>query len=1375
MQINKSKKAQSAIESLMTYGWAIILVVAVIVVLFLLGVFSPLHFISPSPTVSGFTGVKVTTVVANYTYIEFYLTNDLSITVNLNKFLLAYNSTDFSDIHCQYLTLSSGQNSICFGKLNLANTRDTVSLGIDFAISNRINASSNGTMSFVPADITLPLPSIITQFSEEGLPSGLQWWVDYKGINHSSTGTQVSFATIPGNYSFIVGNASFNGCIFTALPSSGYVEAGLVKNIIFINSCAATFIEKELPTGTKWQVVYAGLDNTSNSNLMVFTNEKSGTYSFSVYNSVVGGCIYYPSPSSGSLSVGKYQYIRFLGECTTTFSETGLPPGYNWKVTYDGVQESNTTSVIYYFGAPGNYSYSVNTLSNSTSNPDCSTTYTPSPSTGTVAEGSTVSIIFSAQTTCTTTFTESNLPSGYNWKVTYDSITNNANAPSDITFVTKTSGSNIPTFSYSVNTLSNSSSTLDCTTTYTPSPSSGTAEAGTTNTISFSGSTSCITTFKETGLSSGTTWSVTYNGVDNSSTAPSDITFHTTTSGGSIPSYSYTINSVSPNSSSTLNCTTSYTPSPSSGTAEAGSLVAVSFSEKTNCTTTFDESNLPTSYPWNVTFNNVEKTSTSSSMQFTTINSGGSIPSYSYSVPTISAATVEWNFGTSSYQGGIHQGMPTLPFPLSLSDLNNNNVACSSPYDSQGYTAVGYMYFTSSITVTITSDDAMAVFYAPAGSSSWSSVFGSDAWQGEGATQYGPTTVSVTPGWYEVAVDWTNICGPGMSAFEINGAYMTSNQFNVIGWTPSSNSVKLLPYSDVTANPADPSGITVEQTGSWAHQFNGYFTYTYTPSPSSNTVSAGSTNSISYSTSGTASTEFYQTNLPSSPSSWSVTYDGSSGSNSDGSPITLSQGGQSSPSNYTATATADVTDGVTCTASASVLQGTTYTFTSWICQIPLSVNNLASSSTPSTFQEGVYLDTNTYSTFLNSTMQNVEFTYSNGTVIPSWYEGTYTNSVDGVNQPQALFWLKLTGIAGSSSENIYLNFAYPTSNNLFNGNTVGEAPQLSSTYAEYDDGANVFNDYWNFAGTSLPSGWVSSNQNFVVNNGLTISPASSASAGYIGYSTSTSVPFILDSYITKWSAYSGTSWGEVWWGAGTSFNNPFDAWYGGIQEPDSAQWDYDVSTGTSVDIGTPSPGVFSEFYTSSVSGFYTNYTNPVSTSVSSVGSSLVIGGQVQNSASGDTVIQWARVRSDVPNGISSPSFSNPGGISSGYSYSATNYLPGSLALGFSTYSNSSAPSCKGYELASSGTNLQLNGQCNWGGGYMDIYYAGGNAGYVGFYIYGASDGQTYADGSSDDSCLNTNGGSAEILNLYVPAQTINIHAGLGNGGGTCNNGGVIIN
>ncbi len=1075
MQIKVSKKGQTVVEALMTYGWMIVLVAAVLIVVFLLGLFSPLHFISPSSTISGFTGVKVTAVIANYSYMEFYLTNSLSVSVNLNKFSLLYNNTRLSNVSCQYLTLSPGQNSICFTKLKLANTRDTVSLGITFAISSVINASSNGTMSFVPANINLPLPSIITEFSEEGLPTGSQWWVDFKGANHTSTGTEILFASVPGNYSFIVGNTSFNGCTFTALPSSGYSEAGLLNNIIFINSCAATFIEKELPLGTKWKVEYAGVNQSSTSNLLVFTNEKSGTYPYSVNDSIVAGCVYQPSPSSGSLAVGQYQYIRFLGECTTTFTESGLPSGYKWNMSFDGLGKENTTSNIYYFSSPGNYSYSVSTLSNSTSTPDCSTTYTPSPSSGNVAAGSTVPITFSAETTCTTTFTESGLPSGYQWDVTYNSIPGDADAPSSIPFTTKSSGSSIPTYPYSVPYLSNSSSTLDCKTTYAPSPSSGSAEAGTTVPISFTDFTVCITTFTETGLSSGTTWSVTYNGNPNSSTAPSDITFKTNTTGAGIPAYSYTINKIAPNSSSvydcttattpspssgtdlsagstvaisfsyettcittftetglpsgyewnvtfnsvnednsspnnivfetvtsgagipsysysvptlknsssTLACTTTYTPSPSSNTVSAGSTNAISFSGNTDCTTTFDESNLPTSYPWNVTFNNVEKTSTSTSMQFTTLTSGGSIPSYSYSVPTLSATSIEWNFGTSSYQGRIYQGMPTEPFPSSLSDLNNNALTCppSSTYDSQGYTAVGYMYFTSSITVTITTDDATAVFYTPVGSTSWTSVFGSNAWHGQGATQYGPTTISVTPGWYEVAVDWTNICGPGMSAFEINGAYMLSSQFNVIAWTPSSSSTDLLPYSDVTANPADPSGITVEQTGSWSHEFNGYFTFTYTPSPSSNTVSAGSTNDISYSTAGSSTTVFYETGLPSGYT-WSVSYDNgaASGSASTGSPINLSLSSQSSQSSYTATASVS---GLACTSSVSVEEGTTYTFNSWTCTTTFDETGLPSGTSWSVTYLG-----NTYT----STSTSLQATFTTSTVSTSAQSFTVSNS-----------------------------------------------------------------------------------------------------------------------------------------------------------------------------------------------------------------------------------------------------------------------------------------------------------------------------------------------------------------------------------------------
>ena len=138
--------------------------------------------------------------------------------------------------------------------------------------------------------------------------------------------------------------------------------------------------------------------------------------------------------------------------------------------------------------------------------------------------------------------------------------------------------------------------------------------------------------------------------------------------------------------------------------------------------------------------------------------------------------------------------------------------------------------------------------------------------------------------------------------------------------------------------------------------------------------------------------------------------------------------------------------------------------------------------------------------------QNVEFFYSNGTVIPSWLE-SYSGS-------SAIWWLKLGSIPASSSITVYMGIA-PTSTNLFNTVNDGEAPQLTcpnpsdtascSTYAEYDDGANVFNYYTNFAGTSLPSGWSvtqggGSPFNYTIENGLLLQTGSSGSA-VIQYTT----------------------------------------------------------------------------------------------------------------------------------------------------------------------------------------------------------------------------------------------------------------------------------
>ncbi|MEM3830401.1 MAG: hypothetical protein QXP36_14495, partial [Conexivisphaerales archaeon] len=203
----------------------------------------------------------------------------------------------------------------------------------------------------------------------------------------------------------------------------------------------------------------------------------------------------------------------------------------------------------------------------------------------------------------------------------------------------------------------------------------------------------------------------------------------------------------------------------------------------------------------------------------------------------------------------------------------------------------------------------------------------------------------------------------------------------------------------------------------------------------------------------------------------------------------------------------------------------------------LIINNTQNVSTPNPFQQMInvsssspiwtYINTNQTSAF----GQNVEFIYPNGTVIPSWLE-SYSST-------HAIWWIKIGSIPAKSKLTIYAKIA-SKSTNLFNNKTTGEAPQLSPTYAEYDDGANVFNYYWNFAGTSLPSGLsetVLSNPSgasgsYSVNNGLTISNTNGNDfwKGYymitlIYYKSPISVPFIAQAYITSLTGNSGdTGW-----------------------------------------------------------------------------------------------------------------------------------------------------------------------------------------------------------------------------------------------------------
>ena len=197
---------------------------------------------------------------------------------------------------------------------------------------------------------------------------------------------------------------------------------------------------------------------------------------------------------------------------------------------------------------------------------------------------------------------------------------------------------------------------------------------------------------------------------------------------------------------------------------------------------------------------------------------------------------------------------------------------------------------------------------------------------------------------------------------------------------------------------------------------------------------------------------------------------------------------------------------------------------------PITITNTQSSATPSPFQQMINFtssDPGFSSIATGNFGQNVEFFYYNGTVIPSWLEN-YTST-------NGLWWLKIAAIPGGSSETVYVGFA-PTSISLFNTVNDGEAPQIPcgstptsscSNYAEYDDGAKVFNYYNDFSGTTLTNFLITGSSGYTikVDNGLFIQGGSSNVYGiYLPSNYNFTKNSIFSFYITGVSMVSSNYW-----------------------------------------------------------------------------------------------------------------------------------------------------------------------------------------------------------------------------------------------------------
>ena len=287
-----------------------------------------------------------------------------------------------------------------------------------------------------------------------------------------------------------------------------------------------------------------------------------------------------------------------------------------------------------------------------------------------------------------------------------------------------------------------------------------------------------------------------------------------------------------------------------------------------------------------------------------------------------------------------------------------------------------------------------------------------------------------------------------------------------------------------------------------------------------------------------------------------------------------------------------------------------------VYSVPITLTNTQSAATPIPFQQMITMNSAAYASYEAPNLQNVEFYNSNGAVIPSWLESGNSNT-----STNTIYWLKLVnGIPANSSVTVNMGFASP-STNLLSTQTTGEAPQLSSTYGEYDNGDNIFQVYYNFEGIGTLSGLTLSNGTMSFNDGVFLTPPITGYT-YLQTASKYRIPLIIESFgkANSSNCYPGVEYnssGDQFYGVG---NN---AQYYILSPPDTIHGSFNYGTYY----------VFGMAVTPSLIVGYSNYIQIATQSASPAASGGV--GLAFGTYPGQdySFFYWMRTRAYPPNGI----------------------------------------------------------------------------------------------------------------------------------------------
>ncbi len=282
----------------------------------------------------------------------------------------------------------------------------------------------------VSESVTFSLVIFTVTFTERGLPSGTEWWVNVTGQpSQSSRTTAISVGLPNGTYVYVVATTDKS---YQSSAGAFTVRGAVASESVTFSlvTYAVTFTETGLPSGTTWYVngtAWGSLSATVADTLgtSVSVNLTNGTYSFTVASA---NRTWAPAYTSLFVVDGGPVAVPVTSTEVTyavTFTESGLPSGTPWNVTIGSVTRNSTTSTIIFYEPNGTYSYTVATADRE----DASGGGLFRVDGTVVSEGLTFTVV-----QYTVTFTETGLPSGTTWYVNITGGQSHSSTGSTISF-----------------------------------------------------------------------------------------------------------------------------------------------------------------------------------------------------------------------------------------------------------------------------------------------------------------------------------------------------------------------------------------------------------------------------------------------------------------------------------------------------------------------------------------------------------------------------------------------------------------------------------------------------------------------------------------------------------------------------------------------------------------------------------------------------------------------------------------------------------------------------------------------------------------------------------------------------------------------------